>query len=125
RPAHRGRHRRQRRLPHPGGRGCGEVRQVVGRAARHRARPAGLGEGAELMAERTTVDITDAALTEAARSLLDQLVADRVASALTAQDPTLWGERAEPEASIRLSWTTLHKSSRPLIGEIEALRTDL
>ncbi|EHK85331.1 glucose-6-phosphate isomerase [Saccharomonospora azurea] len=77
------------------------------------------------MAERTTVDITDAALTQAARSLLDQLVADRVASALTAQDPTLWGERAEPEASIRLSWTTLHKSSRPLIGEIEALRTDL
>ncbi|EIE98731.1 glucose-6-phosphate isomerase [Saccharomonospora glauca] len=77
------------------------------------------------MTERTTVDITDAALADAARPLLDKLVSDRVASALTAQTATLWGEEAESEASIRLAWTTLHKSSRPLIGEIEALRTEL
>ncbi|EHR60862.1 glucose-6-phosphate isomerase [Saccharomonospora cyanea] len=77
------------------------------------------------MAEHTTVDITDAALADAARPLVDRLVSDRVASALAAQTATLWGDEAEPEASIRLSWTTLHKSSRPLIGEVEALRTDL
>ncbi|MEY7972464.1 glucose-6-phosphate isomerase [Saccharomonospora xinjiangensis] len=77
------------------------------------------------MAERTTVEITDDTLADAARPLVDRLVSDGAASALTAQDATLWGEEAEPEASIRLAWTTLHKSSRALIGEIEALRTDL
>jgi glucose-6-phosphate isomerase len=75
--------------------------------------------------EKTGVEIVDAALAERAAPLADRLVADRAASKLAAQDATLWGPDAEPEASIRLSWTTLHKSSRPLIGEIEALRTEL
>ncbi|OLF13761.1 glucose-6-phosphate isomerase [Actinophytocola xinjiangensis] len=57
--------------------------------------------------------------------LIEQLVADKVASRLMAKDPTLWGADAEPEASIRLSWTTLHRTSRPLVGEIEALRGEL
>ncbi|WP_024874259.1 glucose-6-phosphate isomerase [Saccharomonospora piscinae] len=77
------------------------------------------------MAERTTVEIVDPRLAEAARDRLDSLVSDRVASRLTARDATLWGPDAESEAAIRLSWTTLHKSSRPLIGEIEALRAEL
>ncbi|WP_206788654.1 glucose-6-phosphate isomerase [Amycolatopsis sp. MtRt-6] len=75
--------------------------------------------------EKTGVEIVDAALAERAAPLAEQLVADQAASKLAAQDATLWGPDAEPEASIRLSWTTLHKSSRPLIGEIEALRTEL
>ncbi|GAB1512942.1 glucose-6-phosphate isomerase [Actinophytocola sp. KF-1] len=64
-------------------------------------------------------------LIEDAGPLAEQLAADQVASKLTAQDPTLWGPEAEPEASIRLSWTTLHETSRPLVAEIEALRAEL
>ncbi|EOD68587.1 glucose-6-phosphate isomerase [Amycolatopsis vancoresmycina] len=75
--------------------------------------------------EKTGVEIVDAALAERAAPLAERLVADQAASKLAAQDATLWGPDAESEASIRLSWTTLHKSSRPLIGEIEALRTEL
>ncbi|MFJ9778621.1 glucose-6-phosphate isomerase [Amycolatopsis sp. NPDC101161] len=75
--------------------------------------------------EKTGVEIVDAALAERAAPLAEQLVNDQIASKLAAQDATLWGPEAEAEASIRLSWTTLHKSSRPLIGEIEALRTEL
>jgi glucose-6-phosphate isomerase len=75
--------------------------------------------------EETTVTITDGELAATAAPLVDKLIADQVASKLAAQDPTLWGAEAEPEASIRLSWTTLHKTSRPLIGEIETLREEL
>ncbi|KAA9160371.1 glucose-6-phosphate isomerase [Amycolatopsis acidicola] len=71
------------------------------------------------------VHVTDEPLAATAAALVDKLIADQVASKLAAQDPTLWGPDAESEASIRLSWTTLHKSSRPLIGEIEALREEL
>ncbi|QWF84398.1 glucose-6-phosphate isomerase [Amycolatopsis sp. CA-230715] len=71
------------------------------------------------------VELVDAALEGKAAELVTKLVEDGAASKLAAQDPTLWGSDAESEASIRLSWTTLHKSSRPLIGEIEALRTEL
>jgi glucose-6-phosphate isomerase len=60
-----------------------------------------------------------------ARPLMEQLVADKVASRLAAQDATLWGPDAEPEASIRLSWTALHETSVPVVREVEALRTEL
>ncbi|MGZ4781273.1 MAG: glucose-6-phosphate isomerase [Oryzihumus sp.] len=53
------------------------------------------------------------------------LVGDRFASRLFAQDPTLWGPAAEAEASVRLSWTGLGRSSRPLVGEVAALRDHL
>src|SRR5262249_51710176 len=56
---------------------------------------------------------------------LDALVADKVASKITAQDPTLWGPEAEHEASIRLSWVGLAESSRPLVAEISELREQL
>ncbi|AWB92193.1 glucose-6-phosphate isomerase [Aeromicrobium chenweiae] len=56
---------------------------------------------------------------------LQSAIADRVASRIDAQDPTLWGPEAESEASIRLSWTHLPESSRPLVAEIAALREDL
>ncbi|MFF4599331.1 glucose-6-phosphate isomerase [Amycolatopsis sp. CA-161197] len=75
--------------------------------------------------DETGVELVDAELAGKAAPLVERLVADQAASKLAAQDATLWGPDAESEASIRLSWTSLHKSSRPLIGEIEALRTEL
>jgi glucose-6-phosphate isomerase len=54
-----------------------------------------------------------------------QLVADRFASRLFAKDATLWGPGAESEAAIRLSWVSLGRSSRPLVGEVAALRDHL
>ena len=72
-----------------------------------------------------SVDIVHDGLAAQARPLVDQLIADKVASKLAAKDPTLWGPDAESESAIRLSWTTLHDSSRPLVGEIEALRAEL
>ncbi len=53
------------------------------------------------------------------------LVADGVAGRLFARDATLWGGAAEPVASKRLGWVGLHRSSRPLVGEIAALRDEL
>jgi glucose-6-phosphate isomerase len=50
------------------------------------------------------------------------LVDDAVASRLFAKDATLWGPEAESESRIRLSWVGLPRSSRPLVGEIAALR---
>ncbi|MFL6091208.1 MAG: glucose-6-phosphate isomerase [Aeromicrobium sp.] len=46
------------------------------------------------------------------------------ASRLFNQDATLWGEDAEPEATIRLAWTNLPASSVPLVDAIAALRDD-
>lgn len=54
-----------------------------------------------------------------------KLVAGQVASRIAAKDATVWGPEAEPEASIRLGWTDLHATSRPLLAEIEALQADL
>ena len=58
-------------------------------------------------------------------SVIDDLVADQVASRIAAHDPTLWGPDAESEASIRLAWADLGESSRPLLAQIDALRTEL
>ena len=38
-----------------------------------------------------SVDIVHDGLADQARPLVDQLIADKVASKLAAQDPTLWG----------------------------------
>ena len=70
------------------------------------------------------VSATGAAAEAVGRHVPD-LVADRVASRLFDRDATLWGEAAEPEASVRLGWVGLHRSSRPLLGEIAALREEL
>ncbi|YAL81901.1 glucose-6-phosphate isomerase [Dermacoccaceae bacterium W4C1] len=62
------------------------------------------------------------AAADAVSTHVPELVADQVASKLFAQDPTLWGPDAEDESSKRLSWVGLARSSRPLLGEISALR---
>ena len=71
-----------------------------------------------------TVEALGAAA-DAVEHHLPALVEERFASRLFAQDATLWGEAAEEEASIRLSWVGLPRSSRPLVGEVEALREQL
>jgi glucose-6-phosphate isomerase len=75
--------------------------------------------------DEVAVAVVDERLAEEAARLTEQLASETVASKLATQDPTLWGPDAEPEASIRLSWTTLHESSRPLPAEIDALRAEL
>ena len=62
---------------------------------------------------------------EAVRRHVPALVDDRVASRLFAQDATLWGPKAQDEAEVRLSWVGLPRSSRPLLGQIAALRDEL
>lgn len=57
--------------------------------------------------------------------VMEQLVEGKLASKVAAKDPTLWGPEAESEASIRLGWTDLHETSRPLLAEIEALVAEL
>jgi glucose-6-phosphate isomerase len=56
---------------------------------------------------------------------VERLVADGVAGKIADRDPTLWGPEAEAEASKRLAWVDLAEHSRPLVEEIEALRTEL
>ncbi|TDD71676.1 glucose-6-phosphate isomerase [Jiangella aurantiaca] len=60
-----------------------------------------------------------------ADAVVDGLVGEKVASRIAAKDATVWGPEAEPEASIRLGWTDLHETSRPLLAEIEALSAEL
>jgi glucose-6-phosphate isomerase len=75
--------------------------------------------------EQISVQILDDKLAEEAAAVAAALAGDKVASKMTAQDPTLWGPDAQPEASIRLSWVGLAETSMPLVGEIEALRAEL
>ncbi len=58
-------------------------------------------------------------------TVLEQLVEDRVASRIAAQDPTPWGPEAEDEAGRRLSWVALSTGSRDLVDEIAALEVEL
>ena len=65
------------------------------------------------------------AAAEAITEHVPTLVEESFASRLFAQDATLWGPEAESEASIRLSWVGLPRSSRPLVGQIAAIRDEL
>jgi glucose-6-phosphate isomerase len=67
----------------------------------------------------------DGAAAQAVSRHVPQLVQQGVASAVSRQDGTLWGEAAQPEASIRLAWVGLHETSRELVPRIEALRAEL
>jgi glucose-6-phosphate isomerase len=58
-------------------------------------------------------------------TVVEGLVADRVASGIAAQDGTLWGPDAESEASKRLSWVVLPETSRELVTEVAALEVEL
>lgn len=73
----------------------------------------------------TVTVVPTGAAKEAVDRLVPQLVADGVASGITALDPTLWGPDAESEAAIRLGWTEAVAVSEPLVAEIVALREQL
>ncbi|MDD9206347.1 glucose-6-phosphate isomerase [Georgenia sp. 10Sc9-8] len=75
---------------------------------------------------RAIIEVTatgDAAT--AVREHVPALVGDEVASRLSGQDPTLWGEAAEEEARVRLGWTALHDTSRDLLEPLARLRSEL
>jgi glucose-6-phosphate isomerase len=76
------------------------------------------------VSEALEVAATGAAA-EGVTTWVPRLVEERFASRLFAKDATLWGEAAEVEAAVRLGWTGLHRTSRPLVGAISALRGDL
>ena len=71
--------------------------------------------------ELTTGSPDDAVLTK----VLDELVRDKVASGIAAQNPTLWGPDAEEEAGKRLGWVSLSETSRDLVSDIAALEVQL
>jgi len=73
----------------------------------------------------TVTIAANGAAADAIARVVPQLVADGVAGAITAQDPTLWGPDAEAESSIRLGWTEAVAISRGLVDDILALREDL
>jgi glucose-6-phosphate isomerase len=62
---------------------------------------------------------------DAIAATVPELVEAGFASKLFAQDATLWGPEAESESAIRLSWVNLPRASRPLVGEVAALREQL
>ncbi len=65
------------------------------------------------------------AAADAVVARVPELVEAQFASKLFAQDATLWGPDAESESAIRLSWVNLPRASRPLLGEVAALREQL
>ncbi len=69
--------------------------------------------------------VASGAAADAIASQVTGLVEARFASKLFAQDATLWGAESEEESAIRLSWVNLPRSSRPLLGEVAALRDQL
>lgn len=76
------------------------------------------------MSQALEVAATGAAA-QAVTSWVRRLVEERFASRLFDKDPTLWGDAAKEEASVRLGWVDLHRTSRPLVGAIAALRSEL
>ena len=59
----------------------------------------------------------------AVESAIDQLVADKVASRISAKDFTLWGKDAESESAIRLGWTSSAVESQELVSGILELKS--
>ena len=58
---------------------------------------------------------------QAADRAVPRLVAARVASRLTAQDPGLYDAGAPAAAGERLRWTEAVAASRPLVGQVARL----
>jgi len=56
---------------------------------------------------------------------VSSLVTTGIAGRIAKQDAAVWGPDAQFEAAIRLGWTALHETSRPLLSTILALRDEL
>jgi len=75
---------------------------------------------------RAGIEVTaGGAAAEAVDQHVPDLVAASFASKLFDQDATLWGDDAESEAKVRLSWVRLATSSRHLVDEVAAIREEL
>ncbi|MDQ6874985.1 MAG: glucose-6-phosphate isomerase [Actinomycetota bacterium] len=72
-----------------------------------------------------TVTVTGEELTAARDAVLAEATTDGVAAALAGGDAGLWGPDARAEAEIRLGWLELPASSRALLPQLHALRTEL
>lgn len=68
--------------------------------------------------------VTSGSASSGVANVIDQLVADRVASRIGAKDATLWGKDAEAESAIRLGWTHAASDVAGLIAPILALRAE-
>lgn len=68
--------------------------------------------------------VTSGSASSGVANVIDQLVADKVASRISAKDATLWGKDAESESAIRLGWTHSATDVTPLIEPILALRAE-
>lgn len=79
------------------------------------------GDGEEALLEVTAAGSAAIAVAEHA----PRLAADRVASRIAANDPTVWGPGAEAESAVRLGWTALHRTTRAILPALEALREGL
>ncbi|HWH30313.1 MAG TPA: glucose-6-phosphate isomerase [Mycobacteriales bacterium] len=71
------------------------------------------------------VHVHGAALVDAARAVLDELLADGVPAALASKDATLWGPEATPEATVRLGWLDAVDTGRDVVPTVLALREEL
>ena len=56
---------------------------------------------------------------------VDRLLSHRIASRVAAADSTVWGDLAQPEASIRLGWVKDPREMLTLIDEVEQVRAEL
>jgi glucose-6-phosphate isomerase len=70
------------------------------------------------------VSVTTREVVEEAQSVLDRLVHDGVPGALTTKNAQLWGPDAVGEASRRLGWLDLPRSSRELLPQLAGLDQD-
>ena len=68
-----------------------------------------------------TVTVTGAGLLAALQAATESLTEAKVASRIATKDATVWGSEAEREASIRLGWLDLPRTSRQYLGELAAL----
>ena len=55
---------------------------------------------------------------------VEKIITNRIASRIAAKDPTVWGEAAKSEASIRLGWVSSATDSVELVPEIIALKRE-
>jgi len=72
-----------------------------------------------------TVESSGDMLLQTRDAVLTEAATDGLAAAIVAKDATLWGPEAASEASVRLGWLDCTRVSRPLVAEIEALRSEL
>ncbi|TNC17385.1 glucose-6-phosphate isomerase [Georgenia sp. 311] len=77
-------------------------------------------EGAAVVEVSATGDAA-----KAVHAVVPDLLADRVASRVTAQDTTVWGEELAEHVADRLGWTDLHQTSRGLVERLATLRAEL